>query len=190
MFFAVGDGPALLDAEVVNGEDVRAAEAEDQEHFDGPGADAADGDKALDEFFVGHFFRLFERGDDAVDGLLREVLHGENFCAGETCFAERGPFEFKDFLGSGNAAGGAEGFDATKDGGGGFAGDGLVGNGFEENLVGAVRAIRFDAELLGFFDQPGKLRVFCSEGVHSEAQVEWRHAEFLSHMGSIPDTRK
>ena len=44
VFFAVGDGPAFFYAEVVDGENVRAAEAEDQKHFYGPGADAADGD--------------------------------------------------------------------------------------------------------------------------------------------------
>jgi len=34
------------------------AETEDQEHFDRPGADAADGDEAFDELFVGEFSRL------------------------------------------------------------------------------------------------------------------------------------
>src|SRR6267154_4537282 len=42
VLFAVGDGPAFFDAEVVNGENVGAAEAEDEKHFDGPRADAAD----------------------------------------------------------------------------------------------------------------------------------------------------
>src|SRR5712692_280638 len=68
VLFAVGDGPAFFDAQVVNGEDVEAAEAEDQEHFDGPGADAADGDEAFDELFVGELLGLFEGGDNAVDG--------------------------------------------------------------------------------------------------------------------------
>src|SRR5258708_5571366 len=55
VFFAVGYGPAFLYAEVVDRENVRSAEAEDQEHFDGPGADAADRDQAFDKFFVGEF---------------------------------------------------------------------------------------------------------------------------------------
>ncbi len=70
VFFAVGDGPAFLYAEVVDGKDVGAAEAEDQEHFDGPGADTADGDEALDEFFVREFFGFIECGDDAFDGFF------------------------------------------------------------------------------------------------------------------------
>ena len=60
VLFAVGDGPAFFDAEVVDGENVGATEAEDQEHFDGPGADAADGDEALDEVFVGELYGFFE----------------------------------------------------------------------------------------------------------------------------------
>ncbi len=52
VLFAVGDGPSFFDAEVVDGENVGAAEAENQKHFDGPGADAADRDETFDEFFV------------------------------------------------------------------------------------------------------------------------------------------
>src|SRR5467141_3803095 len=37
---AVGDGPALPDPEVVDGQHVGPAEAEDQKHFDGPNTDA------------------------------------------------------------------------------------------------------------------------------------------------------
>ena len=90
VFFTIGYGPAFFYAEVVDGEDIGAAEAEDQEHFNGPGADAADGDEAFDEFFVGESLGLLERGDDAIDGFLREVFHGEDFCAGETGFAQDG----------------------------------------------------------------------------------------------------
>ena len=76
-FFAVGDGPAFFYAEVVDGEDVGAAEIEDEKHFDGPGADAADGDEAFDEFVVGEFFGLFAGGDDAGDCFGGEIFHGE-----------------------------------------------------------------------------------------------------------------
>src|SRR6266446_4201244 len=68
VFLAIGYGPALLHSEVVDGEDVRAAEIEDEEHLDGPGADAADRVESLDQLGVGHFFGLLARGNDAVDG--------------------------------------------------------------------------------------------------------------------------
>ena len=66
----------------MDGKNVGAAKVEDQKHFDGPGADAADGDETLDKFVIGEVLGLFERGNDAVDGFLREVFHGEDFCAG------------------------------------------------------------------------------------------------------------
>src|SRR6266581_8916593 len=81
VLFAVGDGPTLPNAEVVDGENVGAAEAEDQKHLDGPGPDAADGNEAFDELFVGQFVGFFERRDDAFDGFLCEIFHGENLCA-------------------------------------------------------------------------------------------------------------
>jgi len=75
----------------VDREDVGAAEAEDQEHFDGPGADAADGDEAFDEFFVGQFFACSRVGDDARRSFSWQVLHSQNFLPPEeTGFAEDG----------------------------------------------------------------------------------------------------
>src|SRR5260370_3616 len=97
--FGVSDGPAFSYAEVVDGEDVRAAEAEDQEHFDGPGADAADGDEAFDEFFVGQFLRLIKSRNNSFDRFLGEVLHGEDLCTGEAGLAEDGPAKFQHLFG-------------------------------------------------------------------------------------------
>ncbi len=96
---------------------------------------------------------MLEGGDDAIDGFLREVFHGEDFCSGEAGFAQDGLAEFEHFLRSGGAAGGAEGFDAAVDGGGGFAGDGLVGDGFEEGFIGGLKGILVHLEGDGFRDQ-------------------------------------
>src|SRR5229473_6449630 len=98
VLLAVGDGPALPDAEVVDGENVGAAETEDQKHLDGPGPDAADGNKAFDELLVGQFVGFFERRDDAFDGFLSQIFHGENLCAGEASFAERGLAKLQHFF--------------------------------------------------------------------------------------------
>jgi len=85
---AVGDGPALPDAEVVDGQHVGPAEAEDQKHFDGPNTDAPHGDEPLDELFVGHLVSLIERGDDTRQGFAGEVLHRENLGTREPSLAE------------------------------------------------------------------------------------------------------
>ncbi len=151
VLFAVGDGPAFFDAQVVNGEDVEAAEAEDQEHFDGPGADAADGDEAFDELFVGELLGLFEGGDNAVDGFLGEVLHGEDFRTGEASFAENRFAKSQHLFRGGRTAIGAESFDASENRSGGFAGDGLVGDGFEESFVGRLGVSDVDLERDCFF---------------------------------------
>ena len=156
VFLTVGDGPALLDAQVVDGENVGASEAEDQKHFDGPGADAANGDEAFDEFFVGHFFRLFMSGDDAFESFLGEILHGQDFCAGEAGFAQGVLAEFEHLFGRGRAVTAGERFNATEDGGGGFAGDGLVGDGFEKGFIGGRSASDVGLKGERFFDEPGK----------------------------------
>lgn len=155
VFFAVGDGPAFLYAEVVDRENVGAAEAKDQKHFNRPGADAADGGEALDELFVRDLLRFFERRHDAFDSLLGEVFHGQDFCAGEAGFAKSGFAELENFLRRRDAASRTEGFDAGEDGGGGFAGNGLVGDGFEKGFVGGVDAVggQIHLEWRSFFDE-------------------------------------
>ena len=76
--FAEGEGEAFADAVVVDGEDVGAAEAEDQQHFYGPAADAADLREVFDDGFVGHAADVSEIGDGAVDGFGGEVAEGEH----------------------------------------------------------------------------------------------------------------
>jgi len=78
---------------------------------------------------------------------------------------------------------GAEGFDAIENGFGGFAGDGLVGDGFEEDFVGGVGAcgFDFDAEFGGGGDEGGEAGVAGGEGVHGQAEIEGREAEFFGH---------
>src|SRR5216684_3210369 len=67
--------------------------------------------------------------------------------------AKDGLAELEHFLWSGGAAGGAEGFDAAVNGGGGFAGDRLVGDGFEESFVGRLQGSLVPLERECFCDQ-------------------------------------
>ena len=166
VFFAVGDGPAFLYAEVVDGENVGATEAENQKHFNCPGADAADGSQALDEFFVGEFLCVFECRHDPFDRLFREVLHGHDFCAGKAGFAERWFAKLEHFLRAGCAASRAERFDAAENGGSSFAGDGLVGDGFEESFVGALEMVLVHLESFGFSDEEFEFFVAFGERLH------------------------
>src|SRR6266852_98264 len=91
------------------------------------------------------------------------MFHREDFCSGETRFAEDRRAEFEHLLGGGRAAVAAEGLDAVEDGGGGFAGNGLVGDGFEEGFVGGLRGVHLGLEWSGFGYQGGEYFVFRRE---------------------------
>ena len=169
----------------MDGEHVGAAKAEDQEHLDGPRADSAHGDEAVDQFLVGHFVGFFERGHDAVDCFLREIFHGQDFCAGETGFSERGLFEFEHFLWGGWTAPGAEGFHARVNRGGGFAGDGLVGDGFEQCFVGGLGVVDLRLEGRGFVNEAGDAGVAVGEMGYGRGQVEGKCGERLVDHGAV-----
>ena len=115
---------------------------------------------------------VFEGGDDAFDCFFCEVLHGDDFGAGEARFAEGLFAELEHFLRARGAAGGAEGFNAGENGGGGFAGDGLVGDGFEKGFVGAFGENFVELELLRGLDQLGQALVFRGEMLHGRGEVE------------------
>jgi len=181
MFSAVSDGPAFLYAEVVDGKNIRPAEAEDQEHFNGPGADAADGDEAFDEFFIGEFFGFFECRDDAPDRLFGEILHGQDFCAGKARFAEDLAADFEHLLGRGNSPFCAERFDATEDGGGSLAGDGLVGDGFEERFVGRLVRFHFGLEGSRSADEFGQRLVAGAEMLNCGVEIERKCGWLVDH---------
>src|SRR5207244_8700285 len=98
-----GDREPLADAIVVRGQDVRAAEAEDQEHLHRPPADPTHLCQAFDDSRVLHAMDLGERGELPVGGPAREVAQREELRAREAGPAElrvrdaqelpgRGPF--------------------------------------------------------------------------------------------------
>ena len=91
-------------------------------------------------------------------------------------------------MGSGDAAVGAESFDTGEDGGGGFAGDGLVGDGFEKSFVGRLRGFDLELERDGFFDQALQVLVAFSEMLGGFVEIKCRDGGCLCHDGSIPET--
>jgi len=169
---AVGDGPAFFYAEIVDGEDVGTAEIENQKHFDGPGADAADGDEAFDEFVVGELFGLLAGGDDSFESFRGEIFHGQDFCVRQAGFAEGGRFELQHFFGTGRAAVVAECFDAPENGGGGFAGDGLVSDGLHEGFVRRLGEVEIFLELFGGEDEFGEFFVLRRQMRHGVGEIE------------------
>jgi len=181
VFLAVGDRPAFLHAEIMDGENIRAAKAENQKHFDGPGADASNGDESLDEFFVGEFFRFFEGRDDAFDGFFGEVFHGEDFCSREAGFAKGSCAEFDHFLWSGDSAIRTERFDAAENCGSGFARDGLISDGFEKSFVGRLVLFHFGLEGLATADKFGDDGIAVAEMFCCGIEVEGKSGRFIDH---------
>ena len=98
-----GERKALADAVVGDGR-TSAAHAEDEEHFDGPGADAADLGEVLDDFGVGHFSDGGVGGDGSVEDLGGEVAEGFDLVAGDAGGAEGLIGGVEEKLGSGIAA--------------------------------------------------------------------------------------
>ena len=126
-----GEGEAFADAVVGGGEDVGTAEAEDEEHLNGPAADAADLGEVVDDGLVGHAADAGERGDGAVERFGGEVAEREGFVGGEAGGAELRCGTVEDLLRGGvDGSEGGEGLEAFDeagvDGGGGFAVELLV----------------------------------------------------------------
>ena len=138
--FTVGDLVAAADSEVVGGEDVGTAEVEDEEHFDGPAADAFDAGEAFDEGGVVEMVAFGEGGDDAGEGFVGEVVEVGGFRAGESGGAEGGEVGARDVVGRGELAGWKEFLEAAENGAGSFAAELLVDDGVDEGLKGRQAA--------------------------------------------------
>jgi len=164
-----GEGEAFADTVVGGGEDVRTAEAEDEEHLDGPLADASNLGEVVDDFVIGHAANAGQGRDGGVEGFGGEVAEGEGFVGGEAGGAEFGGGDFEDLCGSwvdGRERGhGLEaGDEAGVDGGSGFAVELLVddglGEGFKWGLVGGEA----EGEGAGAGDEFGEFGVGGGEG--------------------------
>jgi hypothetical protein len=156
-----GEGEAFADAVVAGGEDVRASQSKDEEHFDGPLANAADLGEVVDDGFIGHAADAGQGGYGAVEGFGGEVAEGEGLVGGEAGGAELGRGDVEDLLGGGVDRGerghGLEaGDEAGVDGGGGFAVELLVDDGFGEGFKGGLLRGEAQGEGANASDEPGE----------------------------------
>jgi len=160
--FAEGEGEAFADSIVGDGQDVGAAEAEDEEHLNGPAADSADLREVFDDVFVGHAADTNECGDGSVDGFGGEVTEGEHLVFGEAGGAELLVGGVEDVLRAEvpRAVGGVEAFDqALMNRRGGFAVELLVDDGFDEGLEGGLRAGEPKSEGAGSLDELREFKI-------------------------------
>jgi len=66
---AVGELEALPDTQIVDGQNIRPAQVEDEQHLGCPAANTLDAGEPLHDFSVGHPLAFVERWDVAVHGL-------------------------------------------------------------------------------------------------------------------------
>jgi len=163
-----GEGEAFADAVVAGGEDVGAAEAEDQEHLDGPLSDSADLCEVVDDDVVGHLPNTGEGGDSAVEGFGGEVAEGEGLVGGEAGGAEFGGRDVEDLLWSGVDGGerghGLEARDEPSvDGGGSFAVELLIDDGFGERFKGRLLCGEANGERASAGDKFCEFEIGCGE---------------------------
>ncbi len=139
-----GEREAFADAVVVDRKHVRTAEAEDEQHLDGPAADAAHLGEVLDDGLVGHAANAGEGGHGAIDGLGGEIAQGEALVVREAGGAQLlvGAVEQMLRIGMDETERRAEGLEAFEqaamDGGRGLAVELLVDDGFDQCLERAI----------------------------------------------------
>src|ERR1700749_798369 len=83
-----GECKAFADTVIVDRQDIRTAEAEDEKHLAGPAADAAHLGKVLDDVLVRHLLDHGECGNGSVEGFGGEIAEGEHLVFREASRAE------------------------------------------------------------------------------------------------------
>src|SRR5215469_14438074 len=159
---AEGEGEAFADSVVGDGEDVGAAEAEDEEHLDGPATDSADLREVLDDGVVGHAADAGERGYGAVDSFGSEIAEGEHLVLGEAGLTELLVGRVEDVFRAEVlwAVRGVEALDeALMNGCGSLAVELLVDDGFDQGLEGRLCAGEAEGEGAGSLDELCELGV-------------------------------
>ena len=132
--------------------------------------------------------RVFESGDDAFDGFLGEVFHGDSFRAGKAGFAKSLFAQLKHFLRRGHATRRAERFDPSKNGGGRFTGDGLVGDSFQQRFVGALEVVGVHLKGFRFGDEKFQFFIAFRKLLDGFGEVKRRTGRCGGHNGSILET--
>ena len=163
-----GEGEAFADAVVAGGEDVGAAEAEDEEHLDGPFADTANLGEVVNDGLVIHATNAGEGGDGAVESFGGEVAEGEGLIGGEASGAEFRCGDVEDLFGSGvdgreRGHGLEAGDQAGMNRGGGFAVELLIDDGFGEGFEGGLAGGEARGEGTDAGDEPGEFGVCGGE---------------------------
>ena len=194
-----GEGKAFADGVVVDRENVGAAEAEDEQHLDGPLPYPSHLREVLDDGVVGHPADAGEGRDGAVEGLGGEVAEGKGLVVRETGGAKLLVGAVEQVLGVEVDAGSTDRMKAFEqaavDGGGRLAVELLVDDAFDQCLEGGLGAGDTEGERPGAGDEFAEFRVGGGESLQGErGVVAWRpgrgegarHVAYGSRSGGRP----
>lgn len=143
----------------MDGEDIHAAEFEDEKHFDGPAADAFDGGETFDELFVGEIENFVVSGDGASERARGEVFDIGNFGAREADSAEDEIFDGEHLFGSWMRDVWEEIVKAAHDGFGGASTQLLMGDGAQERVERRAGFVGDEEDGAGGFDDAAEVGI-------------------------------
>ena len=95
---AIGELEAPPDTQIVDGQNIRPAQIEDEQHLGCPAANPLDAGEPLYDFGVCHPLAFVERRDVAIHGLLGDAEHVASLGSGQPCAPEPLRGGFKDRL--------------------------------------------------------------------------------------------
>jgi hypothetical protein len=167
-------------AVIGDGKNVGTAEAEDEQHLDGPGANAADGGETFDDFCIGHAADGGESGNGAVEGLCGEVAEGFGLACGKAASAEHVVRSLEQEFGRGVKFA-ERGKQALEYGSGGFAVELLINDGLEQRFEGGVLTFEFQREGADALDEVAEFGIGGGEGVESESGIVANGAASIDH---------
>jgi hypothetical protein len=137
-FFAVGKLEAFLDAEVVDRQNIHAAQFENQKHFHCPAPDTLDFSESRDQRFVIHDADFVMGWDNSGQRLLSEVLDVTNFGPRKTNPAQNQIFNGQNLVGRRMRNIRKKGVEPAHDSFGRFAAELLMRNGAKKRVEGGA----------------------------------------------------
>jgi len=184
------EGEPLAHAVISNGQDIGPAQSKDQQHFNGPGADAAHFSEAFDDVGIGHFEDGCVGWHCSVDGAGGKVSERFDLVARNAAGAEWFVGRVEQELGCWVAA--EKLADPAMDGGGGFAVQLLVKDGFKQRLKERRRSIDAESEWADAMDECGELEIVraqvrdCFRGIEGK----FPSAAVVNHGWSVSQPAK
>ncbi len=124
----IGGTKSIPDAKIVDRQNIRTSQLENEQHFHAPTSDAATLGQTLDNFVVRQLAEHAPLWNHSIDGPSGDIVDGSDFSSRKTCRPQRCLRKPQDILWTRKPAFGNQGNESSKDGVCGFPMKLLVGN--------------------------------------------------------------